>query len=885
MNAHSSDSKESLLAAIVESSGDAIISTDREGKILSWNKGATNLYQFEPHEMIGKSIFVLYSPELHDQMNAVRQQVLQGVTVDRFETQRITKGGKVVDISLSVSPIKNSQGSIIGVATISSNISSKKKMEEEVRRLNSINQAILDNSFYMVISVDKEGIIQTFNKAAENLTGYHAKEVIGKTTPIIFHDIEEVERRSRLLSKELGRSITGFDVFIAKAELGIFEENEWTYIRKDGTRFPVLLIPSAIRDEKHNITGYFGILRDMTDQKRLQIALEQNEKRFRALVDNALDSVITIDCDGVIHSFSLSSEKIFKYSPAEMIGNNIRVLLDDKEADEILGFLFKDEESFTGIRREVTCKRRNDVAFPAEISINKMIIDERPWYIWITHDITERKKLDRMKREFISTVSHELRTPLTSIKGALGLITHGKSGSVSPQAQKLLEIALRNSDRLVRLINDILDIEKIETGNLVYNIDKHDLIPLVKNTIEINTPMAQEFNVNLSFRSEIDSVIVSVDPDRLIQVLTNLLSNAIKFSPKGETVLVEVTKMHDLVRVSVIDKGPGIPSNFHTRIFTKFAQVDSSDKRQKSGTGLGLNISKSIIEKFGGSIGYNSQEGNGSTFFFELTECEDVSEHHKGRILICENDPAAASFLTSILQSSNISTVISYTAENAKERLSEEQFQAMLVDSSLPGQDGLSLIKELRNSSLSESMPIIVVSGMEMPEDTILENRSFPIIDWLNKPIDANKLKFVLEQFKRHLSPQKKKILHVEDDVDLCRVVGIVLEDLADIEFAHTLSEAKQKILQKKYDLILLDLNLPDGSGLSILRDLTLNRAKIPIVIFAAADIKETIDDTGQVRAALIKSKTTNETLRREIKNIIESSNEAIQQENVEYEH
>lgn len=885
MNAHSSDSKESLLAAIVESSGDAIISTDREGKILSWNKGATNLYQFEPHEMIGKSIFVLYSPELHDQMNAVRQQVLQGVTVDRFETQRITKGGKVVDISLSVSPIKNSQGSIIGVATISSNISSKKKMEEEVRRLNSINQAILDNSFYMVISVDKEGIIQTFNKAAENLTGYHAKEVIGKTTPIIFHDIEEVERRSRLLSKELGRSITGFDVFIAKAELGIFEENEWTYIRKDGTRFPVLLIPSAIRDEKHNITGYFGILRDMTDQKRLQIALEQNEKRFRALVDNALDSVITIDCDGVIHSFSLSSEKIFKYSPAEMIGNNIRVLLDDKEADEILGFLFKDEESFTGIRREVTCKRRNDVAFPAEISINKMIIDERPWYIWITHDITERKKLDRMKREFISTVSHELRTPLTSIKGALGLITHGKSGSVSPQAQKLLEIALRNSDRLVRLINDILDIEKIETGNLVYNIDKHDLIPLVKNTIEINTPMAQEFNVNLSFRSEIDSVIVSVDPDRLIQVLTNLLSNAIKFSPKGETVLVEVTKMHDLVRVSVIDKGPGIPSNFHTRIFTKFAQVDSSDKRQKSGTGLGLNISKSIIEKFGGSIGYNSQEGNGSTFFFELTECEDVSEHHKGRILICENDPAAASFLTSILQSSNIPTVISYTAENAKERLSEEQFQAMLVDSSLPGQDGLSLIKELRNSSLSESMPIIVVSGMEMPEDTILENRSFPIIDWLNKPIDANKLKFVLEQFKRHLSPQKKKILHVEDDVDLCRVVGIVLEDLADIEFAHTLSEAKQKILQKKYDLILLDLNLPDGSGLSILRDLTLNRAKIPIVIFAAADIKETIDDTGQVRAALIKSKTTNETLRREIKNIIESSNEAIQQENVEYEH
>lgn len=874
-----------LLVSIVESSEDAIIGTSKEGIILAWNQGATNLYKYHPEEILGKNVAILYPKEDHDEMIIHRQRVLQGIKVSRFETRRLGKGGQMLDVSVTFSPIKNKQGEIIGVATISSDISEKKKNENEIKRLNSLNQAILDNSFYMIISVDTQGVIQSFNKAAEYHTGYSAKEVIGKTTPMIFHDLNEVESRSKELSKEFGKPITGFDVFIARAVLGQFEENEWTYIRKDGSRFPVLLVPTAIRDEYNNITGYFGILRDVTERKKLQRALEQNEKRLSTLIDNAPDSVITIDGTGIIHSFSISSEKIFKYTPAEMIGCNIHQLIDDKDVDDILSFLSEDPSQFHGIIREINCKRRNNVIFPAEVSINQMIIDGEPWYIWITRDITERRKLDRMKSEFVSTVSHELRTPLTSIKGALGLITGGKSGPLLPQAQKLVDIALRNSDRLARLINDILDIEKIETGNLIYNIDKHDLIPLVKASLEINNPVAAEYDVKLVFHSEFSQLMVMVDPDRLIQVLTNLLSNAIKYSPKGEEVRIEVSKMHNIIRVSISDKGPGIPSGFHTRIFQKFAQVDSSDKRQKSGTGLGLNISKSIIDKFGGSIGYNSQEGKGSTFFFELAEFQESTDDPKGKILICEDDPDAAAVLKSILQSSSISTVISYTAENAKEHLAKEQFQAMLLDIALPGQDGLSLVKELRETTHGESLPIIVVSAKEKPRDVLLESKNFPIVEWLNKPIDAAKLQQVLERFKPHLTVQKKKILHVEDDVDLCRIVAIVLEDLADIDFAHTLAEAKEKIILKNYDLILLDLNLPDGSGLAILRDLPQLRNNIPIVIFAAADIQETIDDTGHVRSTLIKSKTTNETLRREIKNLIDSSNESLQQEQTQHDN
>jgi len=731
----------------------------------------------------------------------------------------------------------------------------------------------------MIVSVDTQGIIQTFNRAAERLTGYQANEVIGKSTPLIFHDLDEVEELGEKLSKEFGKPIRGFDVFVTKAELGELEENEWTYIRKDGTKFPVILVPSAIRNEHGEVIGYFAILKDISEKKQLEHALEHNEKRFRTLIDNALDSVITIDSCGVIHSYSLSSEKIFKYSPSEMIGKNIRQLIDDGDVDDLLSFLETENPHFSGISREINCKRRNGNPFAAEVSINKMIIDGHSWYIWITRDITERRKLDRMKREFVSTVSHELRTPLTSIKGALGLITNGKSGFVSPQSQKLLEIALRNSDRLVRLINDILDIDKIETGNLIYNIDKHDLISLIKASIEINQPMAQQFDVKLVFDSVADQYEVSVDPDRLIQVITNLLSNAIKYSPKGEEVHVEVTKMHEMIRVSISDKGPGIPSGFHSRIFQRFAQVDSSDQRQKGGTGLGLNISKSIIEKFGGSIGYNSQKDKGSSFFFELAECsKETINDQKSKILIYQDDPDAASLLKTILQTSSISAVISYTAESAKERLSQEQFSAMLLDIVLPGQDGLSLVNELRKTALTEPMPIIIISAKDMPKETILENPTYPIINWLKRPLDAEKLKKILEEIRPHITT-KKKILHVEDDVDLCRIVGIVLEDLADIEFSHTLSDAREKISKIHYDLILLDLNLPDGSGLSILRSLAQLHTKTPVIIFAAADIKEEIDDTGQVRSTLIKSKTTNEHLRREIKDLIDSSDPPIQQE------
>jgi signal transduction histidine kinase len=232
--------------------------------------------------------------------------------------------------------------------------------------------------------------------------------------------------------------------------------------------------------------------------------------------------------------------------------------------------------------------------------------------------------VERRKAEFISVVSHELRTPLTSIAGSLGLIKGGVAGELPEQAKAMVDIAARNADRLVMLINDILDMNKFESRKVSLNLQPVDLMALVEEAIETNRPYAGQFGVRLVLREAQPGVQVRADPDRLIQVLTNLLSNAAKFSPYGETVMVRLRRDGQMIRVEVSDHGPGIPEEFHPRIFDKFAQVDSSDSRAKGGTGLGLSISKAIIERLGGRIGFETEVGLGTTFFFELPEWEGL---------------------------------------------------------------------------------------------------------------------------------------------------------------------------------------------------------------------------------------------------------------------
>jgi PAS domain S-box-containing protein len=232
-------------------------------------------------------------------------------------------------------------------------------------------------------------------------------------------------------------------------------------------------------------------------------------------------------------------------------------------------------------------------------------------------DITERKEMERLKAEFVSTVSHELRTPLTALIGSLGLLDRQVAGKLAPDATMFLGMARQNSERLASLINDILDIEKIESGRMEFRLDAVALRPLLERAISLNAPYAEKLGVRFELGA-VEDAVVSADSDRVLQVLTNLMSNGAKFSPAGAAVTVSAAVRERNVRVSVADHGPGVPEEFRGRIFGKFAQADGSDTRKKGGTGLGLSISRAIVEKLGGRMDYESVPGEGATFYFEL---------------------------------------------------------------------------------------------------------------------------------------------------------------------------------------------------------------------------------------------------------------------------
>jgi signal transduction histidine kinase len=245
--------------------------------------------------------------------------------------------------------------------------------------------------------------------------------------------------------------------------------------------------------------------------------------------------------------------------------------------------------------------------------------------------IEERERLERLKDEFISVVSHELRTPLTSIHGSLNLAVGGKLGELPPQAHRFLEIAYRNSQRVVRLVNEILDLQEIESGEIALRARAVELAPLLEDAIEANQAYAGRFEVRIALDGEPPAAKVVADPDRLLQVLANLLGNAARFSPPGGTVRVRATRLAGVVRVSVSDRGPGIPEEFRARVFERFARADASSGRGE-GSGLGLSISRAIVERLGGRIGFESEIGRGTTFHLELAEWSEEAAAGGGGI-------------------------------------------------------------------------------------------------------------------------------------------------------------------------------------------------------------------------------------------------------------
>jgi len=438
----------------------------------------------------------------------------------------------------------------------------------------------------------------------ERLTGYPASDFVG----------DRVRSYASLIHPD--------DLPLAQqhAEQDTFE-GVYRLLNAEGRTVYVREKARVLRERDDPLGWCDGFIWDVTDQALAREEMEQRERYLSMLIDNVIDAIIIIDARGIIETFNHAAEQIFGYSSAEVIGRNLSMLMPEPDRSAHDGYLEHYARRGTSRaleqNRELTALRRTGETFTIELRVSQISHHGECKFIGLVRDITDRKRIERMKSELVSIVSHELRTPLTSISGALGLIVGGALGETAPNMRQMLSIAHQNSLRLGRLVDDLLDMDKLVAGKMTLDLRALAVPAQLQQAIAANQGYAAKHDVTLVLQQAPDVQLVA-DDDRLQQVLANLISNAVKFSPPGGSVSLGSECRGAWVRIWVRDQGPGIAPEFHTRIFQKFSQADSSDSRQKDGTGLGLAISKELIEHMHGRIGFDSEPGEGACFWCEL---------------------------------------------------------------------------------------------------------------------------------------------------------------------------------------------------------------------------------------------------------------------------
>ncbi|HAA59135.1 MAG TPA: hypothetical protein DCE42_30580 [Myxococcales bacterium] len=481
------------------------------------------------------------------------------------------------------------------------------KVEERQRSSETRMRALLNNVRDGIITISMHGLIESFNPAAESLFGYTVGEIKHQNFLQLFATPKIKITTQEILKTEPARlsSILGTG-------------GEAVARRKDGSEFPVELSISDMWIGQYRM--FTVIIRDITERKRSEKALQESERRYRELFENANDLIQSVGPSGEILYVNKAWRQTLGYEPHEMETLAIWDVLSATSRTRYVEVFQKVIQGQPVEEFEVVFLTRSGSEISLEGNMNGKFNSDGEFVSTqgIFRDITQRKRIEEMKSEFISIVSHELRTPLTSIHGSLGLLLGGVGGELSENAISMIKIANSNSERLVRLISDILDIEKIESGKMDFFMEMRPLMPLIHQSIAENEGYAKKYNVSMNLTRELPEVYVYVDGDRLIQVLNNLLSNAMKFSPKEGVVEIAVERFERYVRVSVSDKGPGIPEELRGRIFDRFTQAKSPEGRRKGGSGLGLSICKTITERLKGQLNFSTRLGEGTTFYFDL---------------------------------------------------------------------------------------------------------------------------------------------------------------------------------------------------------------------------------------------------------------------------
>jgi len=467
-------------------------------------------------------------------------------------------------------------------------------------------------------------------------------------------------------------------------------------------------------------------------------AVQAYDRKLSLFSERAPIAVFEVDPNGTIHDMNPAAENLFGYAAHELVGRNGIAMLfapEDRERTERWWHAFVASGKPTTMVAE-RCLRRDELELTCEWTLTPLVDEEEnvTSVVLQGRDITHQRESERMRSEFTSTLSHELRTPLTSILGSLQLLRSGVLGELDKDQDEITEIAERNGQRLLDLINEVLDIEKIESGRVVLVPETVEVDEFVPDSVRLNQGFADRFTVALKMIGEVPKVKVRGDRKRLMQIMTNLLSNAAKFSPPNETVEVRCTVKDGRVRLVVADRGPGISDAFRSKIFGRFAQADSTDSRIKGGTGLGLAICKRLIEMMQGRIGFSPREGGGTEFWFELPvmRAEDEETGGAQRILVTEPDTVAAEYLAMVLGKAGYAVDMAPDASTSRALLGRWQYAMWMLDRNLRDvADTVSLISEMHHR-LGETK-IVMLMSLRSEQTTIEDTAKYGIVGWLMK--------------------------------------------------------------------------------------------------------------------------------------------------------
>jgi PAS domain S-box-containing protein len=635
-----------LQSAIFNSANFSSIATDAKGVIQIFNVGAERMLGYtaaevmnkitpadisDPQEVIAraKALSVELSTPITPGFEALVFKASRGIE-DIYELTYIRKDGSRFPAVVSVTALRDDQDAIIGYLLIGTDNTARKQAEAALLKAGALQSAIFNSANFSSIATDAKGVIQIFNVGAERMLGYTAAEVMNKITPADISDPQEVIARAKALSVELSTPITpGFEALVFKASRGIEDIYELTYIRKDGSRFPAVVSVTALRDDQDAIIGYLLIGTDNTarklveeERKKLDQRLRDQQFYTRSLIESNIDALMATDPQGIIIDVNKQVEALTGCTRDELIGAPFKSYFTDPERAEACIKLVLSEKKVTDY--ELTACDRDGKK--TEVSYNMTTFYDRDrrlqGMLATARDVTERKRFEqslqeanRMKSEFLANMSHELRTPLNGIIGFTEFLFDEKPGPLKPKQKEYLGDVLSSARHLLQLINDVLDLAKVEAGKMELHPETFPVHKAVEEVAAVIKGIANKKHISVGIEIGAGLDAVKLDEHKFKQVLYNLLSNAVKFSDDGGQVSVKARRLDtQQFEVRICDTGIGIKAEDINRLFTEFEQLDSGTARRFEGTGLGLALTKKIIEFQGGRISVESQPGKGSVF-------------------------------------------------------------------------------------------------------------------------------------------------------------------------------------------------------------------------------------------------------------------------------